>query len=166
MSELLASFYDSCGNTPEQHSRPIQISISTRIRKGKGFSFFKATDSSHCRFQIVTLIEVIFMYHLSVVALRADIYPSLKIARATLLKMDIKLYTFSPCNLQLRPYKTIYLDILRALKERQNDVSDSVRKGNSTHFQGPHYSRSTTSLIHLLRPYRHFIAALLCVASG
>ena len=109
-------------------------------------------------------------YHLPVIALRAHIYPlrlfPLKIARATLLKMDIKLYTFSPCTSQLRPYKTIYLDILRALKERQNDVSDSIRKGNSTHFQCPHYSRSTTSLIHLRRSHRHSIAALLFVASG
>lgn len=59
----------------------------------------------------------------------AKIVTLIEIARATLLKMDIKLYTFSPCNSQLRPYKTIYLDILRALKERQNDISDSVRKG-------------------------------------
>lgn len=59
----------------------------------------------------------------------AKIVTLIEIARATLLKMDIKLYTFSPCTSQLRPYKTIYLDILRALKERQNDVSDSIRKG-------------------------------------
>jgi hypothetical protein len=48
-----------------------------------------------------------------------------QIARTTLTRAGIKLYSFTSCTPALRNYKALYFDILRALQERQEVIADS-----------------------------------------
>ncbi|KAH9984301.1 hypothetical protein BJV77DRAFT_199546 [Russula vinacea] len=47
-----------------------------------------------------------------------------EISRATLSRAGLKLYSFTSCVPALRNYKTLYFDILRALRERQDVIVD------------------------------------------
>ncbi|KAH9970011.1 hypothetical protein BGW80DRAFT_1208735, partial [Lactifluus volemus] len=48
-----------------------------------------------------------------------------EISRATLIRAGIKLHLFTSCTPALQNYKKLYFDILRALRERQELISDS-----------------------------------------
>jgi hypothetical protein len=48
-----------------------------------------------------------------------------QISRATLIRAGIKLHLFTSCTPALQNYKKVYFDILRALRERQDLISDS-----------------------------------------
>jgi hypothetical protein len=48
-----------------------------------------------------------------------------QISRATLIRAGIKLHLFTSCTPALQNYKKLYFDILRALRERQELISDS-----------------------------------------
>jgi hypothetical protein len=67
-----------------------------------------------------------------------------QISRATLTRAGIKLHLFTSCTPTLRNYKTLYFDILRALRERQEVIVNSDNLQGNSHLPcGSHYySRS------------------------
>ncbi|KAA1474171.1 hypothetical protein DENSPDRAFT_840733 [Dentipellis sp. KUC8613] len=49
-----------------------------------------------------------------------------EISRFTLTRAGINLYEFAYCRPEMREYKSVYFDILRALRERQADIDQDA----------------------------------------
>ncbi|KAI0298474.1 hypothetical protein B0F90DRAFT_705314 [Multifurca ochricompacta] len=109
-------------------------------------------SAAHELLDIIHLLssEILLQHSRKVVTL-------VEISRATLSRAGIKLHLFTSCSPALLNYKTLYFDILRALRERQDVIVNNDNLKGGKHLPcGSHYYRhshaATDRVSRLLMP--------------